>query len=398
MLRTVRFNAIRLVGRLVFAATVLAVFILLSQTPEAEAQETAPPAFREATCAALIDQGGNIVYQQDPERHMSLASITKVMTAMCVLDSGIPLDEVVTLTAPTLDEDSQMAGYVEGDKASIRELLQVMLVYSANDAAHNLAVRVAGSVEAFSDLMNKKAAELGMTNSHFVNPHGLEDDNHYSCAIDLARMGKYALENYPFIAQTITMRTASTTVHGEHIEFASTDDFLDSYPGARGIKTGAVITNYTFLGASGRGNKQLYSAVLGCTSAEGRFEDTITLMNWGYARYRDMQISNKSWILRAQPYAYDFGQRAIVSSPENSYASVRSKGGDASYVNVLSRSNRLLEAGTAYGWSRWTQSGANMGTALYATRSKPARVSSWPLFSLPLFADASQLNGSGDNV
>ena len=387
-------------GVLAHLVSVVAAFaaVLLLQVPQANAQEVTPPAFAEATCAALIDQGGNVVYQQNPEQHMSLASITKVMTAMCVLDSGIPLDEVVTLTAPTLDEDSQMAGYVDGDKATVRELLQVMLVYSANDAAHNLAVRVAGSVEAFSDIMNKKAAELGMTNSHFVNPHGLEDDNHYSCAIDLVRMGKYALENYPFIAQTITMQTASTTVHGEHIEFLTTDDFIGTYPGARGIKTGAVITNYTFLGASGHGNKQLYSAVLGCTSAQGRFADTITLMEWGYNRYRDMQISNKSWVLRAQPYAYDFGMRAVVSSPENYYASVRSKGGDASYVNVMSRSNRLLDVGTPYGWSQWTQGGTNMGTAIYSTRSKPARISSWPLFSLPLFADASQLNGSGENV
>lgn len=382
-----------------FASAFIALmFALLLQAPRAEAQEVAPPVFSEATCAALIDQGGNIVYQQNQERHMSLASITKVMTAMCVLDSGISLDEVVPLMTPTLDEDSQMAGYTEGDKASVRELLQVMLVYSANDAAHNLAVRVAGSIESFSDIMNKKAAEIGMSNSHFVNPHGLEDDNHYSCAIDLARMGKYALENYPFIAQTITMRSVKTTAHGEPIELFSTDDFLDSYSGARGIKTGAVITNYTFLGAAGHGNKQLYSAVLGCTSATGRFADTITLMDWGFARYRDMQISDASWVLRAQPYAYDFGQRAIVSSPKDSYASVRSKGGDASYVNVMSRSNRLLEAGSVYGWSHWTQSGTNMGTALYATRSKPMHVSSWPLFSLPLFADLNQPDGSDANA
>ena len=372
--------------------------VLLLKTPAASAQEVAPPVFAEATCAALIDQNGNVVYQQNQEQRMSLASITKVMTAMCVLDSGISLDEVVPLVTPTLDEESQMAGYTEGDKASVRELLQVMLVYSANDAAHNLAVRVAGSIESFSDLMNKKAAEIGMKNSHFVNPHGLEDDNHYSCAIDLARMGKYALENYPFIAQTITMRSVKTTAHGEAIELLSTDDFLDSYSGARGIKTGAVITNYTFLGAAGRGNKQLYSAVLGCTSAEGRFADTITLMDWGFARYRDMQISCASWVLRAQPYAYDFGLRAVVSSPKDTFASVRSKGGDASYVNVMSRSNRLLEADTVYGWSRWTQSGTNMGTALYATRSKPVRVSSWPLFSLPLFTDMSQLDGSDSNA
>ena len=382
-----------------FVSTILALaFVLLMQAPRAEAQEVAPPVFSEATCAALIDQGGNIVYQQNPEQHMSLASITKIMTAMCVLDSGISLDEVVPLMTPTLDEDSQMAGYTEGDKASVRELLQVMLVYSANDAAHNLAVRVAGSIESFSDIMNKKAAEIGMKNSHFVNPHGLEDDNHYSCAIDLVRMGKYALENYPFIAQTITMRSVKTTAHGEPIELYSTDDFLDSYSGARGIKTGAVITNYTFLGAAGHGNKQLYSAVLGCSSATGRFADTITLMDWGFARYRDMQISNASWVLRAQPYAFDFGQRAVVASPEDSYASVRSKGGDASYVNVMSRSNRLLDVGTAYGWSRWTQSGTNMGTALYATKSKPVRVSSWPLFSLPLFADVTQPDGPDANA
>ena len=397
MFRTVSITERSGLMRLVSAVAAFTVVLLL-QVPMAHAQEVAPPAFAEATCAALIDQAGNVVYQQNPEQRMALASITKVMTAMCVLDSGISLDEVVSLTAPELDEDSQMAGYEEGDKASVRELLQVLLVYSANDAAYNLAVRVAGSIEAFSDLMNKKAAEIGMKNTHFVNPHGLEDDNHYSCAIDLVHMGKYALENYPLIAQTVTTRSVKTTVHGEPIEFYSTDEFLEAYSGARGIKTGAVVSNYTFLGAAGHGNKQLYSAVLGCTSASGRFTDTITLMDWGFARYRDMQFSSASWVLRAQPYAYDLGQRALVSSSKDTYASVRSKGGDASYVNVMSRSNRLLEAGTAYGWSRWTQSGANMGTTLYVTRSRPVRVSSWPLFSLPLFTDANKPDGSDSNV
>ena len=132
-----------------------------------------------------------------------MASITKVMTAIVALDSGVNLDEPCKITVPDLEEGSQVAGLTSDDTPTLRQLIMMMLVYSANDAAYNIAINVSGSQQAFVDQMNKKAAEIGMTHTQFQNPHGLDANGHYSTARDLALMGRYAREHYPLIASAV---------------------------------------------------------------------------------------------------------------------------------------------------------------------------------------------------
>lgn len=353
------------------------------------------PVLTEATAAAIIDKGGNILYERNSEQEKSPASITKVMTAVVALSSGMSLDDEVVCEAPYLGEEAQMADLGKGDRLSFRDLLRVMLVYSANDAAYNVALHVAGSIPAFADLMNAKAQELGMTHSHFMNPHGIDEDGHYSCAIDLARLSRYALENFPFIAQTVTTPYVEIPVHGEMRRFNSTDELLGTYEGIRGVKTGYA-ENFTFMGASGRGPVSLYTAVLGCTSAAGRFNDTAALMDWAYAKYGDWKISEDSWVIRTQPLALDLGYKVAMSANDDFYGVTWPDGGAATYESTLVKPGRLLDANTGYGWTNWKQSERMMGGATYSTRPVPIRVSAWPTFTLPLFESTLMLGEVGN--
>jgi D-alanyl-D-alanine carboxypeptidase (penicillin-binding protein 5/6) len=256
----------------IIAAALLAALFAWPAAPALA--EEAKPQVTEAKSYEIIDQDGNVLASHDATEHMAPASITKIMTAMVALDSGVDLDKTCTIQDMTYQDGAQLAGYKAGDAPTLRELMMAMLVYSANDAAANIAVAVSGSVDKFAELMNKKAQEIGMTNTQFKNPHGLEEDGHYSCAHDLALMGRYALENYPLIAAAVTTRSVTVTAGGQQKTLASTDDLMGSYAGLCGIKTGAVESGTTFLGSSRRWGVQLFSAVLGCSTHEGRFTDT----------------------------------------------------------------------------------------------------------------------------
>ena len=141
----------------------------------------------EATTAIVTDAQGNVLWSKNPDQELPMASITKVMTAIVALDSGVNLDEPCKISVPDLEEGSQVAGLTSDDTPTLRQLIMMMLVYSANDAAYNIAINVSGSQQAFVDQMNKKASEIGMTHTQFQNPHGLDADGHYSTARDLDR-------------------------------------------------------------------------------------------------------------------------------------------------------------------------------------------------------------------
>ena len=190
-----------------------------------------------------------------------------------------------------LEEGSVLANYSTSEHPTLRELLQVLLVHSANDVAYNIAINVAGSQEAFADLMNKKAAEIGMTNTHFSNPHGLDADDHYSTARDLVLMARYAREHYPFLASTVSMTSVTATVQGEEVTWPSTDKLLSTYPGMLGLKTGSEDSGTAFLGAARRNGVTLYSCVLGCATDSGRFADTRIMYDWGYAHFTRIPLS-----------------------------------------------------------------------------------------------------------
>ena len=372
-------------GLLVLIALVWALVLALPQSARAEGS-LSEPSLSEAQCAIVEDSEGNVLYSKNADKQMPMASITKVMTAMVALDSGMDLDSPCTIHASDLGADSQTAGFVEGDTPTLRQLLRVMLVYSANDAALNVALNVAGSEQAFVDKMNEKAQELGMTNTHFENPHGLDADGHYSTVSDLALMGRVALSEYPFIAATVHTRSVTVSVAGAQRTFYSTDELLGTYKGIRGIKTGYVAGSAAFLGACQKNGVELFTCVLGAQTSAGRFTDTVALLNWAYSNYEKQTVSRGSWTVSVRPYALNFAMTCLVSPSSDEAAVVWPEGGGLSYSTTMLQRHLLVENGQPVGSTSWAQDGRAAGSVHYAARLTLGSVPRVNVFTLPLYA------------
>ena len=376
------------------AALVIAFIFFATLAPVRALAVDTEPDISEAQCAIVVDSAGNVLWSKNADQEMSMASITKVMTAVVALESGIDLDSTCTISDVDLGSDSQTAGFTSSDTPTMRQLLQAMLVYSGNDAALNVAINVAGSEDAFVDLMNEKAAELGMTHTHFTNPHGLYDANHYSCASDLVTLGRYALENFPFIASTVRTTSITLPIGGTQKTLSSTDDLMGVYEGMLGIKTGYVDNQAAFLGACRRNGVTLYTCVLGCSTTSGRFTDTEAILDWAYDNFVDRPVSSSSWVIDVRPYALNFGLSTVTHAVGTTSINVWPDGDALSYSTVMARSDKLLDSNQMAGSTTWSQGGRPSGTVRYYTSLVFDDVPSFNIFALPLFMNTSTLGAA----
>lgn len=246
-----------------------------------------------ARAAYLFDADtGLILYAKDADEQLPQASCTKIMTALIAIER-MPLDHVVTVGADAhalVKPDSSFMGLDTGEKLTLEELLYGLLLPSGNDAAVAIADGVAGSVPAFVALMNQQAQQLGLTHTHFENPHGLDAKGHYTSAHDLAILAAVALRNPAF------RKIASTRVHnipatGEHkaYKLASGNDLLGGalspYPGAIGVKPGYTgPAGFCMAFAAVRHGHLIVGAVLRDPSWQVRIVDMRALLDWGFGQ------------------------------------------------------------------------------------------------------------------
>lgn len=244
----------------------------------------APNTSARASILQLSD--GKVLYQRNSEARMLIASTTKIMTALVVLDNCDP-DEVVKVTAASAAVEGSSIYLKPGEELTVEELLYGLLISSGNDAAHALALHVAGSIEAFAELMNKKAAELGLENSSFRNPHGLDQDGHYSTASDLAAIAAKALENELFCE---IVATKSKLVAGRSL--TNHNRLLWSYKGAQGVKTGYTIAaGRTLVSCAERDGLKLICVTL---CAPNDWDDHMKLYDWAFSQYKMNTIAEKN--------------------------------------------------------------------------------------------------------
>lgn len=175
---------------------------------------------------------GRVLYEKQPDKQSLIASTTKIMTALLVCESSNVLD-IVEVPKEAVGVEGSSVYLREGEKISVQELLYGMMLCSGNDAATALAIHCAGSVEAFSEQMNRKAEQLALHDTHFSNPHGLDDSGNFSTARDLATLAQYAMNNALF-AQTVATKTVRI---GERV-FTNHNKLLWRVEGAQGVKTG----------------------------------------------------------------------------------------------------------------------------------------------------------------
>jgi serine-type D-Ala-D-Ala carboxypeptidase (penicillin-binding protein 5/6) len=262
----------------------LFVLVALAAATPAEAAVEPPPS---SAHAVLVATGaGKVLYERNAERKLPMASITKLMTAIIVLERRRPRDLMtVRETAAAVGESSVHLRV--GEKLSVRDLLAAALIQSANDAAVALAVGTAGNVSKFVGLMNVKAQRLGLTHTHFVRPDGLDIPGHYSSARDVLKLARVAMKK-PFVRRLVAMRRA--TIAGGRSLF-SWNDLLGRYPGLIGVKTGHTdAAGWCEVAAARRDGVTIYTVVLGSPSRAQRNADLARLLAWGQDLFGRLQV------------------------------------------------------------------------------------------------------------
>ncbi len=242
-----------------------------------------------ADAAILINaRTGQVLFEHHADQAMYPASTTKILTAILALELGQPEAVVTTSLNARTTEGTSL--YLEvGETAVMDNLLHALLLRSANDAAVAIAEHLAGSVEAFAVLMNAKAAELGATDSHFVNPHGLHDPEHYTTARDLARIAAYAMGDPRFRAIVATRR-ATMPWPGQEWDrtLDNLNELLVTYPGATGVKTGYTTKAGQCLVASAlRDETELIAVVLKAVGSN-LWTDATALLDYGFTAFESL--------------------------------------------------------------------------------------------------------------
>jgi len=246
-----------------------------------------------AKSAVLLDAAtGTLLYEQNAHEPLAPASVTKVMTMLLIMeaiDSGrISWDDTVTTSEAAAAKGGSQVYLKVGEQMSVSDMVKSIAVSSANDCACAMAEHIAGSESAFVDIMNARAKELGMDNTHFVNCTGLDDDpaakDHKTTAYDIALMSAELLKNHPDIKKFTTIWM--DTVRGGAFGLSNTNKLVRFYPGATGLKTGFTSQAGYCLSASAlREDMELIAVVMGCESSKERFAACKQLLDYGFATY-----------------------------------------------------------------------------------------------------------------
>lgn len=241
-----------------------------------------------AKSAILMEEAtGNILYESNPDERLPIASVTKVMTMLLIMeavDSGkISLDDMVTVSENAMSYGGSTMFLKTGEQLTVNDMLKGIAVASANDGCVAMAEHLAGSESAFVDMMNEKAKELGMENTHFMNTNGLDEDDHYSSARDVAIMSRELMKH-----ETIFNYTSiwMDTLRGGKFQLANTNKLIRFYDGANGLKTGSTSKALCCLSAAAKRNDmQLIAVVLGAPTSAERFASAKSLLDYGFANY-----------------------------------------------------------------------------------------------------------------
>lgn len=244
----------------------------------------------------VIEQlSGRILYENNAYEKKFMASTTKILTAICVIEN-CDVEKTVKVKKETVGIEGSSIYLKEGEELTVKELLYGLMLRSGNDCAETLAVECSGSIEDFATLMNETAKKAGANNSNFVNPHGLHDDNHYTTAYDLAMISRYAMNNETFKEIVSTKRIGISNTLGDYKRILlNKNKMLKEFDGANGIKTGFTKKAGRCLVSSAiRNGMELICVVLNCPPM---FEKSKTLLDSAFNNYSLVKVLNSEEIL-----------------------------------------------------------------------------------------------------
>ncbi|HET9163535.1 MAG TPA: D-alanyl-D-alanine carboxypeptidase family protein [Solirubrobacterales bacterium] len=263
----------------------------VAKASSGEVPPTAPPADEkspqlEARAWALVDaRSGEVIASHAITRHLLIASTTKLMTAWVALHE-LSLRKIVRAAPYEAEYGESLLGLRPGQRVSVRDLLYGLILRSGNDAAYNLALAAAGSERRFVGQMNRYAAALGLSDTHYANPIGLDQRGNYSSAGDLVALTRRLLA-IPAFARIADSRSAELRSVRPPRRIESINELLEMAPWVNGVKTGHTFgARYVLVGSGRRKGVELIAAVVGTWTDEERFDDTLDLLDYGFSRYR----------------------------------------------------------------------------------------------------------------
>lgn len=314
-----------------------------------------------AECAILIDaQTGRVLYEKKAEEKSLIASTTKIMTALVICEQTNVLDRVKIPKEAVGIEGSSM--YLkEGEVLTVQELLYGLMLQSGNDAAVALAIYCGGTVEGFTELMNDKAHRLGMTQSHFANPNGLDSPGNYSTARDMGILTAYAMQN-PIFAQTVSTKTITI---GERC-LRNHNKLLWQLEGANGVKTGYTkAAGRILISSVTRMGRQLIAVTF---NAPDDWQDHKTLIEDGFSRFTVQKLIRQGQtlgqlelaggqetsvdLIAAEEFSYSLaqGERVTISLPEAGFAYAPvAEGQEAGFAHILVDGTAVAKVLLVYG-------------------------------------------------
>lgn len=242
-----------------------------------------------AKSAIIIEsQSGDIIFEKNSDLKLPMASTTKIMTAIVTLESS-STDEKVKITPESVGIEGSSIYLREGEILTVKELLYALLLESANDAATALAIHISGSVEDFACLMNEKASSLGLSSTNFTNPHGLDDENHYTTSYELAKIARYAMKNPTFREIVSTVKEVIPSADGSRI-LVNHNKLLKSYDGAIGIKTGFTKKcGRCLVSCAEKDGVELIAVTL---NAPNDWQDHKNMLEYGFSLYESVHLAD----------------------------------------------------------------------------------------------------------
>lgn len=328
------------------------------------------------TTGLLVDANGNVLWSRGASTTGAMASITKVMTAIIILeDPNMTPSTMVTIGHDAATTGGQVVGLVEGTQVSVDDLMKGLLVHSGNDCAVALADACTGSTDSFVALMNERASKLGMTNTHFDNVNGLDegDTNHYSTPEDIMVMCRYAMQ-YSEFREIVAMTECTVSNGNERKSFESTNLLFGMMDGVIGIKTGyTALAGNCLASAAQQEGTELYCVVLGCETEEGRFTDSKTLYEWAFKHYRPTVLAAAGTDAAAVPCVDWMDKTVTVEVPRDVLVNILDYDGPVDQVINLKEAKGSIKKGQVLGSVQWIQNEKIIASSdLVAAADQPA--------------------------
>lgn len=258
-------------------------FVFPVMDPDGFPVDTNPPSITAASWILYDESTDMVLAEWDADTRRPMASITKIMTVMLALEKGNVDDEVV-VSETAAGQGGQEMDLVAGETVTLGALVRAAMVRSGNDAAAAIAEHIGGSIDGFVTMMNERAAELGMADTHFVNPNGLDANGHYSSARDMLTLSKQAM-SMPEFEELARSRALvfPDSPSGDQRSATNTNRILNSYEGVIGVKTGETPNaGLTYVGAAEREGRRLYVVVFRSIGQRAHFADAIALYDWAF--------------------------------------------------------------------------------------------------------------------